>query len=409
MITAVDNVNKTVTIEDSVSLSTGKSWAIGGKRLTLQADTSRLDIVDAKAGWTLELTTGTDFDVDYKTTIPAGDATNGGVTIQGSEGLSPKPRLVSSVADSTFIGASGSTFRRLRYTNDNQVYRMLCYAAYGCLAYFEDIEADSPIATAVGDVVALNCHCTGRASQTTSFFGISNTGSLRINNCSFTNLYGPAIDYAKQNTNSVLQVNGCLFEGRGSVVAITITRDITHVEICNNTFYDCVDGIDYYAGTWRADHISTIKNNIFSECSGYGIAVSGSAPIHWRNILIRNNRYYNCTSGFAEGGTLYGNVELTGDPFTDAANGDFSLNGTASAGAACRSVGYPTDFDNDSTVDNWLDVGAFQVKPAVVPAVGDVKTGTVYYDNGGGTLTGTYAASGGGGVPTFGGRAVRRA
>lgn len=40
-------------------------------------------------------------------------------------------------------------------------------------------------------------------------------------------------------------------------------------------------------------------------------------------------------------GVMAGDVTLTGDPFTNKAGGDFSLNSTAGAGAACKQVGFP--------------------------------------------------------------------
>ncbi len=52
-------------------------------------------------------------------------------------------------------------------------------------------------------------------------------------------------------------------------------------------------------------------------------------------------------------------VTLTGDPFTSASGGDFSLNNTSGAGAALRAVGYPISFFGISTT-NYLDIGAAQ-------------------------------------------------
>ena len=54
-IISVDDTSKTVTTEDLLVLSGGKSWAIGGKRLGPTASASRQDIVDGSAGWRFEL------------------------------------------------------------------------------------------------------------------------------------------------------------------------------------------------------------------------------------------------------------------------------------------------------------------------------------------------------------------
>lgn len=79
-------------------------------------------------------------------------------------------------------------------------------------------------------------------------------------------------------------------------------------------------------------------NNIFVNNGGWGLVgtMTGVDPCAY------NNAFYNNTSGAFQNGTLdSSNVTLTGDPFTNAASGDFSLNNTSGAGAACRSVGFP--------------------------------------------------------------------
>lgn len=58
-----------------------------------------------------------------------------------------------------------------------------------------------------------------------------------------------------------------------------------------------------------------------------------------------------------------GYIQLTADPFTNAAGGDFSLNSTAGGGALLRQLGYPTEIGvKGSTTTNYPCIGASQTQ-----------------------------------------------
>lgn len=78
-------------------------------------------------------------------------------------------------------------------------------------------------------------------------------------------------------------------------------------------------------------------NTIFSSNGGYGINYLGFTP---DLTEIRNCAFYNNTSGAKNGISTQGDVTLTGDPFMNAAAGDFSLNNTSGAGSACKGAGF---------------------------------------------------------------------
>jgi len=84
---------------------------------------------------------------------------------------------------------------------------------------------------------------------------------------------------------------------------------------------------------------AVIENCAFVSNGVYGIDVAAQ-----QSLLVRNCAFYSNTSGQINGtqGIVTGSVTLTGDPFTDAANGDFRLNNTSGAGAACRGAGIGT-------------------------------------------------------------------
>src|SRR3990167_2615932 len=83
------------------------------------------------------------------------------------------------------------------------------------------------------------------------------------------------------------------------------------------------------------------ENNILFNNGGYGIN-QPTAQTHADYPWIDYNAFYNNTSGARQNvNASPHDVTLTGDPFTNAAGDDFTLNNTAGAGAACRGAGFP--------------------------------------------------------------------
>lgn len=74
-----------------------------------------------------------------------------------------------------------------------------------------------------------------------------------------------------------------------------------------------------------------------------------------------NNANWNNTSGAYRYTTSaeYGRIDLTADPYTNAASNDFTLNNNAGGGALLRSAGFPGAMQSGNT--GYLDIGAFQV------------------------------------------------
>jgi hypothetical protein len=103
-----------------------------------------------------------------------------------------------------------------------------------------------------------------------------------------------------------------------------------------------------------------IQNNIITNNGGYGIFFNQS-PVQPAQIPeFRNNAFRSNTSGnYNHSISGLGDIALTGDPFMNAAAGDFSLNNTAGAGAAARAAGYPGVFPGGLTT-GYLDIGAAQ-------------------------------------------------
>lgn len=114
-----------------------------------------------------------------------------------------------------------------------------------------------------------------------------------------------------------------------------------------------------YSGAVTADW-TTVMNSLFINNGTYGInsdttnyGVSGKYP-----LVVNFNGFYNNTSGARNNFPVGDNDKtLTGDPFTNGAGLNFSLNNTAGAGAVARAGGYPGVTAGGT---GYADIGALQ-------------------------------------------------
>jgi hypothetical protein len=161
-------------------------------------------------------------------------------------------------------------------------------------------------------------------------------------------------------------------------------------QIFNNTIHgNGRHGINktdiFYALYWR--------NNILTSNGGFGAVGASGAGIP-ADPSFDGNAYWNNTSGARsnmddtstnaiDAVSPYTNTfdkTLTGDPYTNAAGNDFSLNTTGGAGAACRAGGTPGTWVN-GTPTGYLDMGAVQHQDpgaALVFARGRVRFSTPF-------------------------------
>lgn len=110
-----------------------------------------------------------------------------------------------------------------------------------------------------------------------------------------------------------------------------------------------------------------IENCVVTSNAGYGINNAGSSNIVMtQNCAFRSNTS-GATNGVTAAGQELGSVTLTGDPFADAANGDFDLNSTAGAGSSCRDAGRGTFTQTAASYSGTVgypDIGAAQHQDA---------------------------------------------
>lgn len=181
-------------------------------------------------------------------------------------------------------------------------------------------------------------------------------GASEFVGCYIHDITGAGITWAA--FNDCHGVQNCVFD--------TITGDAINVgasDTCkgpfsHNTFYNIGgDAIEINGST---NGSVRLVNNIFSVITGKpfrtGALSSGTS------LIFVNNRYhsYGTAPDVSSARINIGGADLTGSPFTDPANGNFTLNNTAGAGADCREVAYPTALAGQS---NFLDVGALQHEP----------------------------------------------
>lgn len=150
--------------------------------------------------------------------------------------------------------------------------------------------------------------------------GGSSPGGLKL---AFTVVYGN--DYGIRN----------LIDAIGSqALDIALVSSV----VAGNTH----DGITQQGTGSNYGQMLSLLNAIIYGNGGYGIDMATSPLSSTIAVAIGSNNAFGANSSGDRNGfpTLPGDVSLTGDPFTNAAGGDFSLNGTSGAGAACKAAGF---------------------------------------------------------------------
>jgi hypothetical protein len=161
---------------------------------------------------------------------------------------------------------------------------------------------------------------------------------------------------------------GCLAADNGGVGF--------HSRFQGGNFYGCTSAFNTSHGISGAEHC---HNTVVYGNGGYG--------------LVQDHGYGNTTRlmRFAAGGSTSGSINpassaryeigsqitLTADPFTDSANGDYSLNNASGGGALLRGGAIPGMF-GDGTTTGYPDIGAVQVQK---PTDAEIATAFWSFDN----------------------------
>lgn len=377
-ITAVDNGADTVTVSDAFGVSlTGKSWAIGGKRLTLNSTTSRKlfennsNNGDAMPGWIMEMESGfTDTITANLRFRRAGNMVDGPIILRGTYGAATKPILTANFNGTLFTSGPGNYHQFWDFTVKNSNATKTSSLVFGSGSggsnlYARRIKcADTTdyfgrfMSTSVVGWCAEECevgYCSLSGAFTIS--GVAAT----IKHCYIHHLGSDAIVGA--TVHPELRIIGNLFNDiAGNCVQISGAggNSITNI-ISQNTMYDVGDDAVDIQATASSFHGMIIENNIASSVTGYGLNFSGASVDKYDLMagatIIRNNVFHSCSSGSVNPANVADIAEgtMTTDPsFTNAAGGDFSI------GPALKAAGFSTLVLPATSTRNYIDPGAAQ-------------------------------------------------
>jgi hypothetical protein len=338
------NVNGTeVTCDDTfANTESGRTWAIGGKRATLDsADSRKFFESDRKSGATVEVEyTGTNYQLSSTLGLAS---VNASIIITGTG--SSKPTIEATNNDIAFSYRSTLVISNINFinTNSTKTASVLAYA----------------IAVASCNIVLFNVNVGDSTNYFWKGFSSGAGASLyfdggSINNCSNagiewrSNLY---LDRVNLNGNQIGINLPSPFSGIQSINRCVFRNSVSHgilmhtnyppfaLHFTNNIFYLNGGNDIHQSNSYGPSRIRFI-NNIFVTSSGYSLTSAGNlnSVVH----LVDRNAFYVYGSGTKNNNfpADANEITLTADPFVDAANNDFNINNAAGGGAVLRSTSY---------------------------------------------------------------------
>ena len=325
-ITAVDNSLKTVTVHAAYGVTeSGKNWAIGGVRATIDSSSSRNVFTDATSYWVIELETNQT--ITSKITI--GSST---ILIRGALSVDRPSILASGFSDNAFIHSRTVFLRNLTLLHD------------GSDDMFQNGSSSAEIDIAecdIGSSDLVNCpvylsnrHSTGYARVRASRCNFYKSGVVTgawfdtyVVDCFFKNNTASIIysKFKSVSPVSLVFVNN-IVSGATSNIFAQQENNGGRVLIKNNIFYNCSSKVTNFRAQMLLYDVSF---NQFVNC---GTAIGfQSTPVgqhedfYADNILyVEYNNYYNNTTN-KEYGSL-NSTETEIDPlFANPDNDNFYI------------------------------------------------------------------------------------
>ena len=206
-------------------------------------------------------------------------------------------------------------------------------------------------------------------------------GGLRVNgsntcvfidSCYITACAGPGISFGTTTVGLVFQATNCVIAGQTGAsghglycICTTATTQTYHVRLIGNSIYNNAQhGIRFDLTTSRPSTL-VVSNNVIVSNAARGISCATAGIIDGSQAVVRCNAFYNNSSGDRQNfATGEGDVTLSGNPFTNAGSADYSLDNTASEGAACRSAAWSARIGalGATAGTNYMDIGALQAQ-----------------------------------------------
>lgn len=371
----------TVTVANAFGLSlSGKSWAIGGKRASIGATSSRKlfdnnsAAGDAMPGWIVEMESGHSETLSARLVLRrGGDNTDGPITLQGTSGAATLPILTFSVnGDCLTPNADGIQLINFELQNSNATKTASKAIDPNAETLIRSVKISHStnkfwkgIVSAVADqgLVIESCeigHCASTGIELN--IAITEVPIELLNNC-IHDCGSHGVDIAA-NVLSHFIVLWNIFESNtgDGLRFIGGTSDVRMVgsTYIGNVFYaNTSSGLNIGQTGRVALGATNIRNNIFMSNGAYGINFSGSpTSARLKNYLVQisHNDFYNNTSGKYSPSDAPSVSEQTVDPgFVDAPNRNFQI------GPALKELGFPTTtIGNAGLTRSYVDIGAAQ-------------------------------------------------
>lgn len=220
---------------------------------------------------------------------------------------------------------------------------------------FPGIQSTGNGGTTIQHIVYSGCEMTG-----TSTFAIA----LASNSLPVVEMYGCNIHAcaggitSTGGVNNILVLDHCLIvdnTDRGIYINTSTSGGIAYCSISNCTIANNTTANFEAATTTGALGAVSLRNNIFYGSAATLKMVTAGLDL---DLVAINNAFGGggATTNYTTG---QGDITLSGDPFTSAGTGDYSLNNTAARGALLRGTGYPQTLPAGTTTSR-MDVGASQ-------------------------------------------------
>lgn len=356
IIASVDSASQVTCDDTFANTESSRNWGIGGKRASITGSLRLFDdgsSADSKAGWIMELQSG------YTETISAsrlslrgaGDTTSGPKILRGVSGAATMP--VISFSHSTADIVPWDAYWQIQ---DLELKKITAaggsvFSSAGMFFHVRGVVVSSD-----GNDWGSIC---GSVQHSWSFEGCQFSGcsdgidagggswvQISVYDCTFTSLGGTAVKCNGAN-KAAMNVRGCVFDSCNIGVEFSSSRTdgiANGSSIEGNIFYGSTSDAIKLPSTTPAFYggLSLSKNIIYGN-GGYGVNFSGAGVdkefLDAVSMTFSRNAFGSNTSGNVNVSNVSRNeVTLTADPFTDAANGDFSLNDVAGGGAALKAA-----------------------------------------------------------------------
>lgn len=338
------NVNGTeVTCDDTfANTESGRTWAVGGKRATLDnADSRKFFESDRKSGQEVEIEyTGTNYQISSTLNL---SSVNASITITGTGASKP---IVEATNNGTALSyRSTLVISNVDFINTNSTKTASIVAhsiaVSGCSIVLSNVNVGDPT----------NYFWKGFSSGTTAALHFDGGGIYNCSNAGIEWRYNLYLNSVEFDGNQIGVYLPSPFSGNQIIDRCVFRDSVSHgismhanyppqgIYFTNNLFYLNGGNDIYQSNSYGPSRIRFI-NNIFVTSSGYCLYSFGNlnSAVH----KVDRNAFYVYGSGTKNNNFPpdANEITLTADPFVDAANGDFNLNNAAGGGATLRATNY---------------------------------------------------------------------